>query len=309
MRNVDLVPVAEIEKARADIKKHGEALTTYFGDLLNADRPVFPRVDVEGDPAALLDELRAVRAKLAMAVPVAQEAVPEWTENSSGHFMVGVVRLIKIAGVNVSKADIEHGRQNEQRFLDTTNRTRVPIDEAVALAVRRMELGLALIPKPAVAEDDLLPPADALGDLKATLRAMEQASGAIGELKNLVAQMHVLLAVMGGNHGNENFGQAVLARTRKQYEVLETIRMHLRGVSYPFAEVGREISLDFFVVPQPANPNEVGETAEAAANALSQCSLVYLRSMAALAQRCETLETELGLEKMAFAEIPEKEEA
>jgi Zn-dependent protease with chaperone function len=306
LKGIELVPVAAIEKKRETLKKQSESLTSFFGDLLDVGRPLFfSQEQMAKDEQGKLDELLAVRKELAAKMPAAAKAVAAWERDSIELLKWEVLTGLRASGILIKVDGIELTRGQRTKLAASTEQSRSPIDAALKLALRRVQLALALSPPPKkeMKESDELDfaddPNDPMSKVMEAMAAMHQAENAIGELRVLTVQQRMLFSVLSSNRDNQALVETIVSRANRQIAAMERMRQIFRGVAYPFSE-SRGMTIESFVMGHPALATDLFGVIKSAEYTLTQSQFLYHRAMAALAEKCETIEEEMGLSKMPF---------
>jgi hypothetical protein len=91
---------------------------------------------------------------------------------------------------------------------------------------------------------------------------------------------------------------ALLWHSRKMSVLLREMHQNLGGAAFPYQESEQRMLLSRYVVHGMPPPEDIGQIASAAQDALDAFDSLYFRIMADLAQRAEKIETDLGLPLM-----------
>lgn len=330
--NVELVKVDTIEAAHQAKSEQAKSLTTYLADLPNPLRPYFfgavPSPDPAVDPSIHADELFSLRTAFLDALPAACKAAKTWEELDDKLTNVECLAAFTQAGLKnipskelgMRSGDLTAIAQTRTRFTNAADDAREQINKALAIGFRRILLALLLDPatKPAQPVQDTEPdrndydlretpshaPASSVAQkLLPVFFALEDATFNIREIRTLFTQQRALLELAERHGRDEHYAHSVISTNRKLFTLVTNLTQATRGTEYPYSPGGKSLSLSSYLVEFPGSPDDIGQTMNAAAGALSKAFNLYMRALADLAARAEQIEAELGLPPLELPPI------
>jgi len=321
-----LMKTEAMAQNRAERQKTDTSMDRYFRGLIDPRRPVFPTPSSSRpDRRKAAEAILGLRSKLWGLEAPAAEARAKYDAAAERGILLYGARELRTAGYRKSGLKdpaIDSMTDDALRSAETAGRAERAnaqnvIDRALEIALERLDLALSPA-NPAAperkesssdAEDfgayDLAEePAAGSGDLVFTaLTSMRLAWAQVESLREHIVALSALSSRVKPSGNPTALVNALLWHSRKASGLLREMHQNLGGAEFPYQDSGQRMLLSRYVVHGMPPPEDIGQTASCAQDALDAYDSLYLRIMADLAQRAEKIETELGLPLM---EEPQK---
>ena len=313
-----LMKTEAMVETRTEREKTYTSMDRYFRGLIVATRPVFPSQATNvPDEYRAAEKLLQLRSKLWELESRALKAMEQCRKADERATTLAIARELRTAGFRKSgakDASIDAMSDDALRAAETAANLEKAkavevIDRALDLALERMGLVLALErarverAKPTATEsddagaydlaDEAAPGSD--DSVLAALNALRLASPQAEALHAHAIALAALLSHVRPTGNSKPLVDAVLWHSRKAAGLLREIYQNVTGVPFPYKDTGKPLPLGQYLVRGMPQPHEVGPIAAASKDALGAYYSLYIRLMADLARRAETIETEIGL--------------
>ncbi|HYF54363.1 MAG TPA: M48 family metalloprotease [Salinarimonas sp.] len=297
-----------------------DAIGGYFQGVFN--NPYFPLLMQDEwlrepeDPAALVEDVQAVRHRLLTSEHEITEARKRFFESSKKIFLyeasIALLRADLIPPLDLFKPDKPSRPAAERRLRAChliRNEARQTLEKYKEDAQRRLVASLRLLHREEV-RDRLPADAPTVEQVQQTLRDFSSVCfvlDLVATLRSHATILELLLASHQDSAENRSWQLRVQEYLQQCNRYLALIIEPLKPVPYPFEHAAGPMSVADYILPQMPHPFDLKGVFQSCERVVEATNLLYFRLLGQLVTAAQQVEEAVGLAKLPVPEVIEDE--
>lgn len=295
----NLIPTEKLVKDQQGIDEDQKVRLRYFQGFHDADRIVAPgreALEAPPDPAAVLEELRSLRAQFERHAPGVPDQCRKAQEARETLVRTLQADALQGAGFKIDAKDWGFSAPAIARRSahDEHQRRLKDLAPAHDLLRRRLALALRLYQVPEFAAR--VPDAD-LAEIAASVSTLDGLSEAYADILDLLRTFHAadILCRQIQEEIPEALATALLEELRVGHDRLGRLRARLDSVVYPFEHADGAATVGSYAIPAIPAADDLGQMMGRMDQTIDSLGLLIARLTGRLAYHAERMETAVGM--------------